>query len=279
MTFDFPLLLVLATLVTGIIWALDALILAPRRLARVERLESITEEQISRQEIERAGREPYLVELSRSFFPVILIVLVVRSFVVEPFRIPSGSMMPTLLVGDFILVNKFAYGIRLPVVHTKVIDTGEPERGDIVVFRYPENPEIDYIKRVVGVPGDRVVYRNKQLTINGEPAPQQLLGSYVGVGGGSAMTGARHLREDLLGVEHDILVSPGRNVFGGDFEYVVPDGHYFAMGDNRDNSRDSRAWGTVPEKNLVGKAFLIWMNWDWDQENVIDWRRLGDTIK
>ncbi|MCW8828758.1 MAG: signal peptidase I [Gammaproteobacteria bacterium] len=278
MTVDFPLLLVTFTLVTGILWALDTVLWAPKRRAKADLLESSGAD-ISAQEIERARREPYLIELSRSFFPIILIVLLVRSFVVEPFRIPSGSMMPTLLVGDFILVNKFAYGLRLPVLHTKIIDTGNPERGDVMVFRYPENPKIDYIKRVIGVPGDHVVYRNKRLMINGVEAPQRLIGTYVGEGSGSAMTGARHLQEDLLGIEHDILVTPGRNVFGGDFEYVVPEGQYFAMGDNRDNSRDSRAWGTVPEKNLVGKAFMIWMNWDWDKDSVVDWGRLGNTIE
>ncbi|MCW9089291.1 MAG: signal peptidase I [Gammaproteobacteria bacterium] len=278
MTVDFPLLLVTFTLVTGILWALDTVLWAPKRRAKADLLESSGAD-ISAQEIEQARREPYLIELSRSFFPIILIVLLVRSFVVEPFRIPSGSMMPTLLVGDFILVNKFAYGLRLPVLHTKIIDTGNPERGDVMVFRYPENPKIDYIKRVIGVPGDHVVYRNKRLMINGVEAPQRLIGTYVGEGSGSAMTGARHLQEDLLGIEHDILVTPGRNVFGGDFEYVVPEGQYFAMGDNRDNSRDSRAWGTVPEKNLVGKAFMIWMNWDWDKDSVVDWGRLGNTIE
>jgi signal peptidase I len=278
MTIDFPLLLVVFTFMTGLVWAVDAVLWAPKRRAKVETLES-TDVEISEQELERAGREPYLVELSRSFFPIILIVLLVRSFVVEPFRIPSGSMMPTLLDGDFILVNKFAYGIRLPVLHTKVLDTGSPERGDVFVFRYPENPDIDYIKRVIGVPGDHIVYRSKHLTINGKKVPQKLLGMYVGEGSGSSMTGARRLEEDLLGVKHDILVMPGRNVFGGDFDFVVPDGQYFAMGDNRDNSRDSRFWGTVPEKNLVGKAFMIWMNWDWDKDDVIDWKRLGSSIE
>ena len=277
MILDFPLLLVLFTLLTGIIWALDALFLAPKRRVKVTALESSAAE-VSEEEIERAGQEPYLVELSRSFFPIILIVLLVRSFVVEPFRIPSASMMPTLLDGDFILVNKFSYGIRLPVLNTKVIDLGKPERGDVFVFRYPENPEIDYIKRVVGVPGDHIAYRNKQLIINGKQVTQRLVGTYVGEGSGSDMTGARHLQEDLLGVDHDILLMPGRNIFGGDFEYVVPEGEYFAMGDNRDNSRDSRVWGTVPEKNLVGKAFMIWMNWDWAKDDVIDWGRLGKTI-
>ncbi|MFO7592941.1 MAG: signal peptidase I [Pseudomonadota bacterium] len=278
MTLDFPLLLVLFTLITGIIWVLDLLFWAPKRRAKVEALESSAGE-VAEEDIERAGREPYLVELSRSFFPIILIVLLVRSFVIEPFRIPSASMMPTLLGGDFILVNKFSYGIRLPVLDTKVIDIGDPQRGDVFVFRYPENPEIDYIKRVVGIPGDHIVYRNKQLHINGKAVPQRLIGTYVGEGSGSDMTGARHLTENLFGVEHDILLMPGRNVFGGDFEYEVPEGQYFAMGDNRDNSRDSRVWGTVSEENLVGKAFIIWMNWDWAKDGVIDWGRLGKTIE
>ena len=278
MNLDFPTILVLLTLATGLIWALDSVMWAPKRRERVAVLKGRSES-VSEEALEKAGREPTLVELSRSFFPIILIVLLVRSFVVEPFRIPSGSMMPTLLVGDFILVNKFAYGVRLPVLNSKVLDTGSPERGEIIVFRYPENPRVDYIKRVVGVPGDHIAYRSKVLYINGQRAEQRYLGSYLGEGSGTVMTGARHLKEDLLGVEHDILVMPGRNVFGGDFEFVVPEGQYFAMGDNRDNSRDSRAWGTVPEKNLVGKAFLIWMSWDWDKDYFVSWDRLGGGIK
>lgn len=277
MSFDFPLLLVLLTFATGVIWALDLLVLKKRRLVNVERLKERGEQ--SEETLEKAGRESSVVEMSRSFFPIILIVLVVRSFVVEPFRIPSGSMMPTLLIGDFILVNKFSYGIRLPVSNTKVINTGAPQRGDIAVFRYPENPKIDFIKRIVGVSGDRVAYRNKRLFINGEPAPLSYLESYIGTGSGSVMTGAHRLNENLAGVEHEVLVMPGRNVFGGDFDYVVPEGHYFAMGDNRDNSRDSRAWGFLPEENLVGKAFLIWMNWDWQQDGVVGWDRLGNSIQ
>lgn len=277
MTLDFPMLLVILTFATGLIWALDAVVWAPRRRAHVAGLRAASEP-ASEEVLEKAGKEPSLVELSRSFFPIILIVLLVRSFVVEPFRIPSGSMMPTLLVGDFILVNKFAYGLRLPVLNTKILDTGKPERGEVFVFRYPENPDMDYIKRVIGVPGDHIAYRNKVLYINGQQARQNYLGTYVGEGGGQSMTGARRLREDLLGVEHDILVMPGRNVFGGDFEFVVPEGQYFAMGDNRDNSRDSRAWGTVPEENLVGKAFFIWMSWDWNKDYFVSWDRLGDSI-
>ncbi len=277
MNFDFPLLLVLLTFATGVVWAIDAMLWAPKRRLRVEALRrgGETNEDV----LEKAGGEPSLVEMSRSFFPIILIVLLVRSFVVEPFRIPSGSMMPTLLIGDFILVNKFSYGIRLPVLNAKIVDTASPQRGDIAVFRYPENPKIDFIKRIVGVPGDRIAYRNKVLYINGNVMPQNYLDSYVGIGSGGVMTGSRRLNEDLGGVEHEILIMPGRNVFGGDFDAVVPAGHYFAMGDNRDNSRDSRAWGFLPEENLVGKAFLIWMNWDWQQDGVVDWDRIGNGIQ
>lgn len=277
MTLDFPLLLVLLTLFTGLVWLLDIVVLAPRRLTALDEMDAVSGG-ASEQMRSKATSEPWLVEMSRTFFPIILLVLVVRSFIIEPFRIPSGSMMPTLLVGDFILVNKFAYGLRLPVLNTKFLDLGEPQRGEVFVFRYPENPHIDYIKRVIGVPGDHIVYRNKQLSVNGQMAMQVQLDTYVGTGSGSRSTGATHLNEDLLGVKHDILVMPERNVFGGDFEYVVPEGQYFAMGDNRDNSRDSRVWGTVPEANLVGKAFLIWMNWDWEADHFIAWGRLGNSI-
>lgn len=277
MSLDFPLLLVLLTLFTGVVWLLDIVLLRARRLQALAAMDAVSGG-ASEEMRAAATKEPWLVEMSRTFFPIILLVLVVRSFIVEPFRIPSGSMMPTLLVGDFILVNKFAYGLRLPVLNSKIIETGEPKRGEVFVFRYPENPKVDYIKRVIGVPGDHIVYRNKQLTINGQPATQEYLDTYVGVGGGLTSTGARRLQENLLGIKHNILVMPERNVFGGDFEYVVPEGQYFAMGDNRDNSRDSRAWGTVPEANLVGKAFMIWMNWDWDASSLVDWKRLGNSI-
>jgi len=220
-------------------------------------------------------REPVLVEYARSFFPIILVVLLVRSFVVEPFRIPSGSMMPTLLIGDFILVNKFDYGLRLPVLNNKVLSIGEPHRGDVIVFRYPENPSVDFIKRVVGVPGDHLVYKDKVLYINGKKMPQKFLHTYIGDGSGAVMNGARELQEKLGTVKHDILTLPNR--MEGNFTFDVPPGQYFVMGDNRDDSRDSRYWGTVPEKNLVGKAFLIWMNWD-TQGHVFDWKRIGTII-
>jgi len=266
MNFDFPAFLVLATLATGLIWLLDHLLFASKRKARFEDGSGSDE-----------PHEPYIVELSKSFFPIVLVVLLIRSFVAEPFRIPSGSMMPTLLVGDFILVNKFAYGIRLPVLNKKVIEIGDPERGDIIVFRYPEDTAIDYIKRVVGTPGDHILYRNKVLYINGELAEQGDIGRYIGTGGGARMTGAYHRQESLLGIEHDILVMGERPIY--DFEFTVPEGEYFVMGDNRDNSRDSRFWGTVKDNLLVGKAFFVWMNWDGEGDTLISWERIGGSIK
>ena len=273
MSLDFPTLLVLGTLVTGLAWAADALLWAPKRRVAAERAKTNGADEES---VERIRQEPIVVEYARSFFPIILLVLVVRSFGVEPFRIPSGSMLPTLKIGDFILVNKFTYGLRLPVLHNEVVDFGEPERGDIVVFRYPEDPDVDYIKRVVGVPGDRIAYRDKTLYINGERADQESLGTYVGQGGGAAMTGASLRREDLAGLEHRILVMD--NGYRRDFEYRVPARQYFVMGDNRDNSKDSRYWGTVPEANLVGKAMVVWMNWD-SAAGGVDWSRIGTVIE
>lgn len=261
MHFDFAALLVLLTVLTGAIWALDHFVLRKRR-TRSGREEA---------------REPVIVEYARSLFPVIVAVLIIRSFIVEPFRIPSSSMMPTLLIGDFILVNKFSYGLRLPVVHTEVLDLGEPQRGDVVVFRSPDNPGEDWIKRIVGLPGDHITYANKTLYVNGEPMEQEVLGRYVGSGSGRAMTGASLRRERLAELEHRILVSPNRRGHG-DGQWVVPKGHYFVMGDNRDNSNDSRFWGTVPEEYLVGKAFLIWMSWD-AASGGIGWSRIGETVQ
>lgn len=255
MSFDFPLILVLASAITGLIWLLDALLWKRKRGAE--------------------AKDPVLVEYAKAFFPVIFIVLLLRSFLAEPFRIPSGSMMPTLLVGDFILVNKFAYGLRLPVLNTKIVDLGEPQRGDVVVFRYPEDPSIDYIKRVVGLPGDKIAYHNKTLYINDEAMTQEAVGSYIGVGSGVSSSGASLRMENLDGIVHKILVRVGAE--GAEGELVVPEGHYFMMGDNRDNSKDSRYFGPVPEANLVGKAFMIWMNWD-SAAGGVDWDRLGQGI-
>ena len=267
MRFDFPTLIVLLVFATGLIWAFDAAVLTRRRRAAARRGdgagESVVEVPPSR-----------LVEYARSFFPVFLIVLILRSFIVEPFRIPSNSMMPTLLTGDFILVNKFNYGIRLPVLDTKIVYVGLPERGDVVVFRFPGDPTTPFIKRVVGIPGDRIAYYNKVLYVNDKPMAQSPVGRYVGVGSGAVMSGASLRREQLADVKHQILIQPEAHTVQG--TAVVPEGHYFVLGDNRDNSRDSRYWGTVSDELLIGKAFRIWMNWDFGHG--IDWKRIGKSI-
>jgi len=258
---NFALILFILLLATGVVWAFDHFYARKRRPA--------------------GSPDPWWVEYGGSFFPVILVVFVLRSFVAEPFKIPSGSMIPTLLVGDFILVNKFTYGIRLPVVHTKLIAMNDPQRGDVMVFRYPEDPSLDYIKRVVGVPGDKVVYRDKRLFINGEAQPVKSLSDYLHK---DKLYYSPQFTERLGGVEHTMLndkeappFSPFVNQFPfrencnyntDGFSCTVPQGHYFMMGDNRDASSDSRVWGFVPEKNIVGKAFFIWFNFS-------DLKRIG----
>jgi signal peptidase I len=276
MNFDFPTIMVLAVVLTGAIWLIDAVFFAPRRSMEHANVLAAAGTNTHDGSVTHLAKEPLIVEYARSFFPVILAVLVLRSFIVEPFRIPSNSMMPTLLTGDFILVNKFTYGIRLPVINKKVIEIGLPKRGDVMVFRYPNNPSIDYIKRVVGLPGDRIAYYHKKLRINGEIMAQEPVGPYTGVGAGVGMTGADLLQEHLGTVKHLILTRPGQPTVEG--EFTVPQGEYFVMGDNRDNSNDSRYWGTVPQQNLVGKAFLVWMNWD-ASNGGIAWGRIGSSIK
>jgi signal peptidase I len=275
MNLDFPALLVAATFITGFAWVIDALVLKPQRRRKADALVQRGAAADSNQIITTL-KESTFVEYCKSFFPVLLAVLLLRSFLVEPFRIPSNSMMPTLLTGDFILVNKYAYGIRLPVLNNKVLEVGEPERGDVVVFRYPKDPSTDYIKRVVGLPGDRVGYYNKTVYINGEPVGQVPAGVYIGVGSGISMSGASERQEQLGDALHDILVMPRTPSLEG--EYVVGEDEYFVMGDNRDNSNDSRYWGSVPESNLVGKAFRIWMNWD-SANGGVDWNRIGMKIQ
>lgn len=275
MNFDFPLILVSATFITGLIWAVDVVLWAPKRKQAAAAI-GAEGDAGDPELVAQTLKEPTLVEYAKSFFPVILAVLLLRSFLVEPFRIPSGSMMPTLLVGDFILVNKFAYGIRLPVLNKKIYEIEDPQRGDVVVFRFPKDPKVDYIKRVVGVPGDHVVYRDKTLFINDEKIAQVPEGTYIGTGSGLSMSGADMRNEALGGVRHDILVVS--RVRGRDADVIVPEGHYFVMGDNRDNSNDSRYWGFVPDGNLVGKAFMIWMNWD-SAGGGVNWDRIGDSIE
>jgi signal peptidase I len=282
MNFDFPAFLVLASVVTGGIWLVDAVMFAPRRrrLAAAAVAGGAASDQTK-----PVYKEPLLVEYARSFFPVIFAVLILRSFIVEPFRIPSNSMMPTLLTGDFILVNKFSYGLRWPVLNSKFVDIGDPEVGDVVVFKFPQEPTIDYIKRVVAVPGDEIAYQNKTLYRNGEPVAQLQIGRYTGVGSGAEMTGASEALEKLRDVEHRILtrrnapdLPPGCRMLAYG-PITVPEGQYFVMGDNRDNSNDSRCWGFVPEENLVGKAFGIWMHWDSRRDgSPIAWGRLANGI-
>lgn len=254
MDINFPLILVVLTFATGLIWLGDRLFLRARREASASATESgVSGVGDDPDAAQASPPEPYLVDLSRSFFPVLVIVLVLRSFLVEPFQIPSGSMLPTLEVGDFILVNKFAYGLRLPVVGTEVVELGNPERGDVMVFRYPEDGRTNYIKRVVGLPGDRIHYLNNTLTINGREVPTRFVASLPPVA---------LYEEQLGGVEHQIYRDIGGIAGAGEGRWVVPEDHYFVMGDNRDNSNDSRFWGMVPDDMVVGKAFAIWMHWD-----------------
>jgi len=280
MSINFPLLLVLAVLVSGALALLDLILLAPRRRAATAEYESSVGKP-DQSVVERLNKEPLLVEYGKSFFPVLAIVLVLRSFLVEPFQIPSGSMKPTLEVGDFILVNKFAYGIRLPVLDTKVIEVGEPQRGDVMVFRYPSDPNINYIKRVVGLPGDRIRYSSdKRLFVNGLPIDEQYQGKAPGSLGSAVL-----YKEQLGGVEH-LIRKETRRLTEPTREWLVPEGHYFMMGDNRDNSNDSRYWndpriaeemqGMVPDENIVGKAFAVWMSWPEPKlQNLPNFARIG----
>jgi signal peptidase I len=266
MSLNFPLLLVIAVFVCGLLALLDLVFLAPRRRSAIATYQgSVSQPDIA--VVERLNKEPLLVEYGKSFFPVLFIVLVLRSFLVEPFQIPSGSMKPTLEVGDFILVNKFSYGIRLPVLDQKVIPVGDPQRGDVMVFRYPSDPSVNYIKRVVGLPGDKIRYTSdKRLFVNDQLVAKQLLGTEPGTLGSAEL-----YKEQLGGVEHLIRQEMSRYRAPPDSEWTVPAAHYFMMGDNRDNSNDSRYWddpnipkdelGMVPDKNIVGKAFAVWMSW------------------
>jgi signal peptidase I len=265
MIFDFAFFLFAGTVITGVIWLADSLLWAK---ARKNNPYEYSNDPVLNT---RSSREPVVVEYAKSFFPVLLVVFLLRGFLVEPFRIPSGSMIPSLYIGDFILVNKFAYGVRLPVMGNKMVEVDDPQRGDVVVFRYPRDPAVDYIKRVIGLPGDHIAYYNKVLYVNDKPVTRAFLEKYQGPG---EVNVADEYVEDLTGVKHSILLineRPGINA-----EYIVPDGHYFMMGDNRDNSNDSRYWGVVPDKYIVGKAFMIWMNFsDWN----VEWRRIGQVIQ
>ena len=284
---NFALLLFLATVVTGAYWLAERLYFLPRRRRAAQAIEDAAAQR--RTELDRMGiakvdvdvqeakgrilMQPWWLDWTAGLFPVIAAVFVLRSFLFEPFKIPSGSMIPTLLVGDLILVNKFTYGVRLPVIHTKLTEGNAPQRGDVMVFRYPPQPNMDYIKRVVGVPGDEVAYLNKRLSVNGQPVPTTAVPDFFDEG---AMRYFKQYEEQLGPKPHRVLNNPEAPAFvqgATDFAYrdhcrysvegvvcKVPAGHYFMMGDNRDNSLDSRYWGFVPDANIVGKAFFVWMN-------------------
>lgn len=257
MNFNFELILFYAVIISGLIALLDAIFLAPKRKkAQTEKL-------------------PFISEYARSFFPILLLVFSLRSFAYEPFRIPSGSLKPTLLVGDFILVNKFDYGIRLPVIHTKILPVNEPKRGDIVVFREPQIESRDLIKRVIGIPGDHISYKNKVLYINGIIIPQQFEKYSIDQEDSVGPWEVVQKQENLFGVEHCIYQIPDKE--NDDFDVVVPKGKYFMMGDNRDSSADSRSWGFLPEENIIGKATRVWMSYD-KPTHPIRWARVGKKI-
>lgn len=284
---NFALLLFLATVVTGAYWLAERLYFLPRRRRAAQALEEAAAQR--RAELDRMGiqkvdgdvqeakgrilMQPWWLDWTAGLFPVIAVVFLLRSFLFEPFKIPSGSMIPTLLVGDLILVNKFTYGVRLPVINTKITQGTPPQRGDVMVFRYPPQPSMDYIKRVIGVPGDEVAYLNKRLTVNGKPVETNALPDYFDQ---DAMRYFKQFDEQLGEHRHRVLNNPDVPAFvqgATNFKFrencrysvegvscKVPEGHYFMMGDNRDNSLDSRYWGFVPESHIVGKAFFVWMN-------------------
>ncbi|WP_343548311.1 signal peptidase I [Ralstonia sp.] len=285
---NFALILFVLVVLTGIAWVADKLVFQRQRqaaaaaaLAEFDARAQVQAQYGGGGDIGAARlqlaedklRQPWWLEYTASFFPVIAAVFLLRSFVIEPFKIPSGSMIPTLQIGDFILVNKYTYGIRLPIVNKKIVELNQPQRGDVMVFRYPKDESMDYIKRVIGVPGDVVKYDNKRLTVNGQPATYAPQSDYLD---GERLTYSKQYQETLGNVSHNILNDADRPAYvsGPDdfpfrenctynqtgFTCKVPAGHYFMMGDNRDNSADSRYWGFVPDKNIVGKAFFIWMN-------------------
>jgi len=284
---NFALLLFMASVVTGVYWLAERFYFLPQRQRAAQAVEAA--DAARRAELTRMGisqvddntaearaavlAQPWWLDWTAGLFPVIISVFLLRSFLVEPFKIPSGSMIPTLLVGDLILVNKFTYGLRLPVLNTKITEGNAPQRGDVMVFRYPPKPSLDYIKRVVGVPGDTVAYINKRLMINGQPVHTDALPEFFDE---DVMRYFKHFEETLGNKKHRVLNDANRPAFVAAAEQFegreacaytiegvtckVPQGHYFMMGDNRDNSLDSRYWGFVPEKNIVGKAFFVWMN-------------------
>lgn len=263
MGFDFELVLVIGCLITGLGWAIELIWWKPKRLRRLNEAVAAAGGQLPENSPLAEAKEPVLAEYSRSFFPILAVVLIFRSFFFEPYQIPSGSMLPTLKVGDFIIVNKYTYGLRLPVTGTKVLSVNEPQRGDVMVFKFPRDESIKFIKRVIGVPGDRITYINKQLFINDSPVPQEYVGmdnlekkNQLGI---IDYVKVKTMSETLGDTNYQIF---NELDFGLKRTFEVPEGSYFMMGDNRDGSNDSRSWGFVDEDLIVGKAVAVWMHWD-----------------
>lgn len=272
-SYYFPFLLFGAILITGLITLLDTVFWRSGRQQQ-------SQVQVDNRD---AVKLPWYVEYSRSFFPVLVIVFIIRSFIIQPYQVPTGSLEPTVLPGDFLAVNQFAYGLRLPIIHKKILNIGEPHRGDIAVFRYPIEPKIDFVKRVIGIPGDHITYSNKTLYINGKEMNQSYIGTAVDIENGDTV---KNYYENLFGKVHEIYIEPGINdnmtaqfLQNGQIytDVKVPEGHYFVMGDNRDNSADSRFWGLVAEEYLVGKAFMIWFSWD-SRDREVRWDRIGTSL-
>ncbi len=265
MSFGFPFILVSLVFISGLIWLIDALFFARSRK-------------------EKQKKMPIIIEYARSLFPVFLLVLGIRSFIAQPYRVPTGSLEPTILPGDFLFVSQFSYGLRLPVLNTKILSIGEPKTGDIVVFRYPGNLNINYIKRVVGTPGDHIVYKNRTIYINGKKMSQKFIKNTTdfeppGIYGPSAVyIPSKLMEENLNGVKHYILLHTDKKAQeSANYDVVVPKGMYFMMGDNRDNSADSRYFGFLPEKNIAGKALIVWLSWDGIKHRV-RWGRIGNKL-
>lgn len=271
-------ILTLLTLLTGLIWLVDSLFFRPKRILLILPGKK-----------PQSPQEPWWVEYSRSFFPILLVVLILRAFILEPFRIPSGSMRPTLLEGDFILVNKFDYGLHIPFLENVEIPIGKPKRGEVIIFKHTKNAEsMDMIKRVVGLPGDHIQYKDKTIYVNGEPVKQDFLSDTLDKDFNSGNTWPVRMSKEQLGqIKHDIYVQTERD-FTHVFRYtdvVVPENHYFVMGDNRDNSEDSRAWGFVNDKDILGRALGIWFSWDSSPKGLLNcikqcirWKRIGNNL-
>ncbi|WP_264770378.1 signal peptidase I [Coxiella burnetii] len=259
MIFDFLNILSLLTIFAGVVWLVDILW---RRIKKIP--------------IEKGTKPPLIIDYACSFFPILLIVLIIRSFLFQPYRVPTGSLEPTIMPGDMILVNQYDYGLRVPLWNKKIVDVGEPKRGQIALFRWPVNPAATFVKRVIGVPGDRISYQDKVFYINGKEMSQKFIKNTLEIGDDGKTWPAKEYEEDLNGVKHLIILRPDRPAQNFK-DLIVPKGKYLMIGDNRDDSDDSRSWGFVPARNFIGRAILIWMSWD-SQKDRVRWERIGDRL-